>query len=64
MFSIDSNLPALYCVCARMCMDAHIGLNKPRDAGLVTQLAAIQSGLTLPLLLQGFGCPITITVPC
>lgn len=41
-------------VCVRVRARAHIGLNKPRDAVRVTQLASIQPGLALPLLLQAF----------
>ena len=71
MFSIDcafafsgSCPPVCVCACVCTCVHAHIGLNKPRDAGLVTQLSAIQPGLTLPLLLQAFQCPTTTHFPC
>lgn len=61
---LRSLVPALQCVRVCTCVRAHIGLNKPRDAGLVTQLSAIQPGLTLPLLLQAFQCPTTTHFPC
>lgn len=60
---LHSLVPALQCVFVCVCARAHKGLNKPRDAVLVTQLAAIQPSLTLPLLLQAFGCPTTIHFP-
>lgn len=64
---LHSLVPALQCaflcVCTCVCARAHKGLNKPRDAVLVTQLTAIQPGLSLPLLLQAFRCPTTAHFP-
>lgn len=48
-------------VCACVC--ARIGLNKPRDVGLVTQLSAIRSCLILPLLLHTFQRPTAMSFP-
>lgn len=62
---LHSLVPALQCafVCVCACARTHKGLDKPRDAVLVTQLTAIQPGLSLPLLLQAFRCPTTVHFP-
>lgn len=61
---LHSLAPALLHVHVCVCVCTHIGLNKPGDAGLVTHLTAIQSCLTLPLLLQALQCPTTTHFPC
>lgn len=60
---LHSLVPALQCAFVCVCARTHKGLNKPRDAVLVTQLTAIQPGLSLPLLLQAFRCPTTEHFP-